>query len=135
MLTLKAYKNKTQTGYYFRCNYTALSSESTNVTTSYFMYADRPLTLKGTNSVSQSDNGISFKVSEVFDVNLKTGWNEICEKVELNVTSTSSTTTTTYSSTIPTDLKWVYIANSDIASVKKQAKSVFPIKHSSFFGR
>lgn len=134
-ISLEAYKNKTQTGYYLRCDYTEITSESNNITTTYFLYADRPITLKGTYAFSETYNGVTAKISEVFDVKLKKGWNEISEKIALSYTNTSATSTTTYSSTIPTNLKWIYIDNNDIASVKKQIKSAFPIKHSSIFGQ
>lgn len=67
----------------------------------YFEFADRPVTIKGTNS--SVANGITIKV--IYDLNFHSGWNEVYETQNFN--SETAGIDLTYTTTLPSDLEWV----------------------------
>ena len=109
MSMLAAVKSGSLKGVVLKNNFTHSSSTTTvGDAMVMFMYADRPCTVKGTIT-----NG---NQSLVYDMNLVKGWNEVVGKVTAYSASASSETVS-YSSIIPSDLKYRYI--STISYVKR----------------
>ena len=102
---LSAYKSNSLVGYIYKTDMTAnpTSSSTLSGTIVIFMYADRACTIKG------SVDGGSF------DLSLKKGWNEVAGKYQ----QSSSNSTLTYSTSIPSNLKWRYFPNSTSMGMKK----------------
>lgn len=89
------YKKK---GFVFKTNMTSFVYTYGNEKISNFFFSDRPLTIKGT----IRDSTDTYSNSEIYDLSLKKGWNEFV----ISTDRTQSSSTTTYSNNIPSDLKW-----------------------------
>lgn len=91
----------------------------------YLMYCDRDVVMKGTYFESGSDSydGVvnSYSTTKVYDVNLKKGWNAFMNKIDvLSTTTNSSVRKQTFTSTIPSDMKWRLMINQSANSKQVQ---------------
>ena len=100
---LIAYKSNSLVGYIYKTdmNDDPLSSSFVNGTLLIFMYSDRACTIKDTNT------------SHSFDLNLKKGWNEVAGTYQ------QSSSTLSYTTKIPSNLKWKYFPYSTSMGIKK----------------
>ena len=75
---------------------------------SIFIYSDRAFTIVGTHTYSpNTSEGITHNSKENWKVTIKKGWTEIIDSIDsYSKTSNTETISHTYSSTIPSDLKW-----------------------------
>ena len=103
-----ATKNNSEIGSLVKCNFThSTGTVIVGDAVAELLYVDRPCTIKGTYTYS----GTSY--TQIININLIKGWNEVFAKVTTYTqTGTNTTETLTITSSIPTDLKWRYIPNS-----------------------
>lgn len=103
----KGYKNGITKGIVYKTNVTGTPASWVGYVVVLFFYTDRDLTLKGTMSVSTP----IYSIIHVYDLELNKGWNEVGMKInEETYNSDFSTENITFSSKIPTDLKWKFFA-------------------------
>ena len=89
------------------------------VALSLFIYADREVTLRGMCDGTVDD----FEGTIIYDLKYKKGWNEVVLKIE-KVSKTTGDVTMRMSSTIPSDLKWMYFIDADDAqNVRRKVKA------------
>ena len=100
-----AYKNHLPIGSVTKCNFTHNPSATPTVGDGYVMlvYSTKPCSLKG--------SLIESTVTTSYDMNLKSGWNQVLYKLtEYTISSSATKETYTYTTSIPTDLKWRYFS-------------------------
>jgi len=109
---LLAYKDANVVGYVIKTDISSFdgSIDEINGNLVLFMYADRSVTIKGSETSGSS--------TETYDLKLKKGWNEI----NFKVSATSSKSSISISSTVPSNLKWKYFSESSSQTVISKLK-------------
>jgi len=100
-----AFKSHLPIGSVTKCNFTHNSSATPTVGDGYVMlvYSTKPFSLKG--------SLVKDTVTTTYDMNLKSGWNQVLYKLtEYTISATGRKLTYTNTTSIPTDLKWRYFS-------------------------
>ena len=98
MHRFNVYKNNSVIGSLWMSNFThgiIFSTYADGDAIAALIYVDKPGTMKGTNTYD--------KYSEICDITVVKGWNKVAYKYENSIR--------TYSTTIPSGLKWQYISD------------------------
>ena len=120
---LYTYKNGSRTGVIRKCNFTTDSVNSAGMSNSAFIYADRAITVKGTELYSYTFGDYSENSTLNYNITLKKGWNELVVKIDaFSQTTTSVTSTNSATNIITSDLQWRYFEVSNDYDVKQKAK-------------
>ena len=112
ILAAIVYLNGQQAGVMMKTNFSATSLSSLGSAFSTFVYCDRNVTIKGSNTEKINGGVYSGTVTSKWDVNYKKGWNEIVMKIEsFSMSGGSLEETISISSNIPNGLKWSNMGN------------------------
>lgn len=104
---LFAYKNQKVIGELRKTNFTHNTTSLFGDIYVVLFYVNTSCSIIGT----QTQTSGSGKYIQLWDLNLKKGWNEVAIKTtEYSTTATSTNRTTVASTTIPPDLKWRVIS-------------------------
>lgn len=101
-----AYKNHLPIGSVTKCNFIHSLTATPTVGDGYVMlvYSTKTCSLKG--------SLVKDTLTTNYDMNLKSGWNQVLYKLtEYTISSSSKKQTYTYSTSIPSDLKWRYFSS------------------------
>ncbi|MDR0830806.1 MAG: hypothetical protein LBN95_11965 [Prevotellaceae bacterium] len=121
----EAYKNNKRVGY-FVYYYASMTSEGYAV----YMFVDSDVKITGTISESEEWDGRVYTDEEIYDINLKEGWNA----VYMLYSEVGNSERTTYSTSKPDkNFEWVYDGGYYYDYVKAKAPHKALKKHSSKF--
>jgi hypothetical protein len=132
-LELNGYLKDVKVGEIMKSNYTTDSLNKVGMCSALMVYVDRPITMKGETSDSESYNGLVETYSSKVDLILKKGWNEITNTVNIySKTKTNINTTVILSNNIGKDLQWIFI-QSNFQNGRSNVRSLQLKKSRRFF--
>lgn len=123
-----AYKKSLAIGFLVKCNYMHYDSiNSSGASCSYFIYANKEITIKGKNVYFGNGvlEGTTENITMLFDLTLKKGWNEVVVKTDLfSETVDCLTVSRSYTNLITPDLQWRYFPYSNLFNRVKIRKNL-----------
>jgi len=120
-VNINAYLKNIDVGGLKKCNYITTDSIKAGMSYSMFFYVDKTFSVKGTHVEINGFN--TRKLTVVYDVTFKKGWNELVYKItSYSSTGLNETTSAIYTNIITSDLQWHFFT-SDKQSIRGELSS------------